>query len=32
MLYSGTMLDKAYAEKAIEFTKETYPKLKEMVR
>jgi len=28
MLYYGTQLDKAYAEKIIEFTKKIYPKLK----
>jgi len=32
MLYYGTRLDKEYAEKVIEFTKKTYPKLKEMVK
>ena len=32
MLYYGTQLDKAYAEKVIEFTKRLYPKLKEMVK
>jgi len=31
MLYYGTMLDKAYAEKVIEFTKKTYAKLKKMI-
>ena len=31
MLYYGTMLDKDYAEKVIEFTKRLYPKLREMV-
>ncbi len=30
MLYYGTILDKVYAEKVIEFTKRMYPKLKEM--
>ena len=28
MLYYGTILDKEYAEKVIEFTKKNYPKLK----
>lgn len=28
MLYYGTIIDKAYAEKVIEFTKKVYPKLK----
>ena len=32
MLYYGTILDKVYAEKVIEFTKKAYPKLKEMVK
>ena len=32
MLYYGTQLDKAYAEKVIEFTKLLYPKLKAMVK
>ena len=32
MLYYGTMLDKVYAEKVIEFTKRMLPKLKEMVK
>lgn len=32
MLYYGTMLDKIYAEKVIEFTKKLYPKLKEIVK
>lgn len=32
MLYYGTMLDKAYAEKVVEFTKRIYPKLKGMIR
>ncbi len=31
MLYYGTILDKVYAEKIIEFTKRIYSKLKEMV-
>ena len=32
ILYYGTQLDKAYAEKVIEFTKRLYPRLKEMVK
>ena len=32
ILYYGTQLDKAYAEKVIEFTKRLYPKLKEMAK
>ena len=32
MLYYGAMLDKAYAEKVIEFTKKVYLKLKNMVK
>ena len=32
MLYYGTILDKAYAEKVLEFTKRTYPKLKELLK
>jgi|GEM_PF-7108249 len=32
MLYYGTMLDKVYAEKVIEFTKKIYPKLKGMAK
>lgn len=32
MLYYGTILDKAYAEKVIEFTKKNYSKLKEMIK
>lgn len=32
ILYYGTQLDKAYAEKVIEFTKRLYSKLKEMVK
>ena len=32
MLYYGTMLDKDYAEKVIEFTKKLYSKLKMMVK
>ena len=31
MLYYGTALDKEYAEKAIEFTKRVYPRLKHML-
>src|SRR3989338_5961759 len=31
MLYYGTILDKEYANKVVEFTKKIYPKLKEMV-
>lgn len=31
MLYYGTMLEKDYAEKVIEFTKRIYPRLKEML-
>lgn len=31
MLYYGTILDKEYAEKVLEFTKKTRPKLKEMI-
>jgi hypothetical protein len=30
ILYYGTILDKEYAEKVIEFTKKNYPKLKGM--
>ena len=29
MLYYGTILDKEYADKVVEFTKKVYPKLKE---
>lgn len=32
MLYYGTMLDRIYAEKVIEFTQRIYQKLKEMVK
>ena len=32
MLYYGTMLDKAYAEKVLEFTRSIYPKLKELLK
>lgn len=32
MLYYGTMLDKVYAEKVIEFTKKIYSKLKAMTK
>ena len=32
MLYYGTILDKIYAEKVIEFTKRTYSLLKEMIK
>ena len=32
MLYYGTILDRDYAEKVIEFTKKKYPKLKEMIK
>jgi len=32
MLYYGTILDKAYAEKVLEFTKRTYLKLKELLK
>ncbi|MBI4983161.1 hypothetical protein HZC32_00765 [Candidatus Woesearchaeota archaeon] len=32
MIYYGTILDKIYAEKVVEFTKRIYPKLKEMVK
>ncbi len=32
MLYYGTILDKVYAEKVIEFTKRVYPILKEMMK
>ena len=32
MLYYGTIMDKAYAEKVLEFTKRTYPKLKELLK
>jgi len=31
MLYYGTILDKEYANKVVEFTKKIYPKLKEML-
>ncbi|MBU0466866.1 MAG: hypothetical protein KKF39_04300, partial [Nanoarchaeota archaeon] len=31
MLYYGTILDKEYAEKVIEFTKKNYGKLKEIL-
>ena len=31
MLYYGTMLDRDYAEKVIEFTKRLYPQLRKMV-
>ena len=31
MIYYGTRLDKAYAEKVVQFTKRVYPKLKAMV-
>lgn len=30
MLYYGTILDKEYAEKVVDFTKKVYPKLKSM--
>ena len=32
MLYYGTILDKAYAEKVLEFTRSIYPKLKELLK
>lgn len=32
ILYYGTQLDGVYAEKAVEFTKRIYPKLKKMVK
>ncbi|MBI5391667.1 hypothetical protein HZB00_01565 [Candidatus Woesearchaeota archaeon] len=32
MLYYGTILDKGYAEKVIEFTKRTYEKLKMLIK
>lgn len=32
MLYYGTLLDKEYAEKVLEFTKRTHPKLKELLK
>ena len=32
MLYYGTILDKEYAERVIEFTKKTYAKLKTMIK
>ena len=32
MLYYGTILDRVYAEKVIEFTRRMYTKLKEMVK
>lgn len=32
MLYYGTILDKEYADKVLEFTKKTHPKLKELLR
>ena len=32
MLYYGTILDKAYAKKVIDFTKKLYPKLRNMVK
>src|SRR3989338_8786121 len=32
MLYYGTILDKAYAEKVLEFTKRVYLKLKELLK
>jgi len=32
MLYYGTILDKVYAEKVVEFTKRMYKKLKEMTK
>lgn len=32
MLYYGTILDKEYAKKVIEFTKETYQKLKKLIK
>ena len=32
MLYYGTMLDKEYAEKVMDFTKKIYLKLKDLVK
>ncbi len=32
MLYYGTILDKEYAEKVIEFTKKNYPQLKQTIK
>ena len=32
MLYYGTILDKEYAEKVLEFTNKTYHKLKELLK
>lgn len=32
ILYYGTALDKEYADKVLEFTKKTHPKLKELLR
>ena len=32
MLYYGTMLDKEYAEKVIEFTNKIYPRLKQLLK
>ena len=32
MLYYGTRLDKEYAERVIEFTKQIYPKLKQLIK
>ena len=32
ILYYGTSLDKEYADKVLEFTKKTHPKLKELLR
>jgi len=32
ILYYGTSLDKEYADKVLEFTKKTYPRLKELLK
>ena len=32
ILYYGTLLDKEYADKALEFTKKTHPQLKELLK
>jgi len=32
ILYYGTLLDKEYADKALEFTKKTHPRLKELLK
>lgn len=32
MLYYGTILDKEYADKVVEFTKKIYPKLKDIIK